>query len=150
MRLINPLVARPEWYDRAPSIAAVQTSGNRSENTGWTTGASYTVPTDKKAWLGTVKINQLVYIAFTTVTPTDFIDSIIDVTPSGGAAKNLSGFSLASAAVTAGDMQKVSSVGGMALFEGDLIELKYQVVGDAAGAGRVQIAETLHYVEFEE
>jgi len=77
----QPLVSRPEWYDRNPSRQAQYYYGAGVGPHALTTRWTYTAASDKKAWLEQMQMLCIRYVAATTLGDV-YLE--LTYTPSGG------------------------------------------------------------------
>jgi len=149
MRLNSAGAPRAEWYDRNPTSTGQTASTTLSENTTETIRWTYTTPTNRLTFVGSVTTVLIGAVVATSVTTTDTVISKIEKTPSGGAAKPVCWSELNSAAYAAGD-RDTRSVGVNTILEaGDKLLGSDLFVGDAVGAGRITSRQFAELVEFD-
>lgn len=148
-RLTSPTTSRPEYFDRSPAVRTGQSTDAVVENTGVTQGWTYTVPTDNKLFVTLLQLIHTVTEAFTSTTATDLILSLVEYTPNGAAASNLILNEQQSETVLQGAERSIEAYGAMVLLAGDAIQSRFRAEGDAAGAGRVRITQTMMAIEFD-
>lgn len=147
MKLIKG-IARLLAHYRSGDFNTAESEGSlavRSENFTEATVGTYTVPAGQRARI--MICNQtLVEAAFTSTTATDTYGVDIDVTPQGDTIYVLASFRRHSDSAAVGD--HLEGHVEIWLDEGDQIDLRVEVAGDAAGAGRVLVQVGMHVEEF--
>jgi len=117
MRTGQPLIARPEWYDRN---AASQNHFWEGADTGPhadTSRRTYTVPAGKKAM---VEILQATVLRTAAATTLGYMEAWWNLTPSGGTARCIIRASIKTN--TVGDRHDMAVGGSVMLFAGDEID----------------------------
>lgn len=139
---------RPMPWDRAPVTVVTAALERVVEATGQTTRFTYTVPSDTKAFIIGIALSLLVEIVAASVTSTDQVSNLIQITPSGGTVTTLYTLNLSSPAMAAGDrVDQVLAPSGV-LVAGDAVVAADFFEGVGAGAGRVLTAQGLAVQEF--
>jgi len=129
-------------FNTEPSGGA---EAQRVEDTSLTTLTTYTTPAGQRARVAFL-LSVLCEIAATSSTTTDKVGVVVEVIPEGQSVFLLARCKLNTVAMVAGDHVEVQ--GHVWVDAGDLIRTRIQFDGDAAGAGRVNIGQSLFIEEF--
>lgn len=144
MRLFNVRSGRAVYYDRNPADISLGFSGTDVVPHAETQRASYTVPTDKKAFLEQ-GITDMVRTA-AAGTPGQSI-TFMQHTPDGGSAISYLQARLTPNFNSIGDRDKQLVGTSLLILEADLLEI---VTQDLAVTGTVTYATALKLTEFDE
>ncbi len=136
-RLNTPVSARPEFFDRNPVTQVRSAFASRVEDTAETTDFTYTVPTNKKAFITTVLARMVASIGATSTTSLDRIQAQLVFTQSGGNTVDFVTVEFNSQSFVAGEQDHAETGSGPLGLEGDAVLGRHLFHGDGAGAGRV-------------